>query len=546
MNKEKQQKKNILRTIPLGIIISASFFVGTLVHAASVPSAVWYANGNNQEDTGSNQTLGFNANPTTVGRFVGENSLRVIGNNGGCCDPNSSAWTNSDFGWVMSSSSVQSFHFWVNISSTTGSQLLIGDSSLNGVSVHNGNLVCGSNPNADTGISIPVNQWVQIDCVLNTSPSLSKAYINGSLVYSTSTTEVISEVDYIGGRNGSSISGATMSDFAVWLGYGLTASDITCLYTSGVKVSLDGSCTGSGGVESVSFVQPVNGTTTEALENWLFKVNNVSTTRQYTDVIEWKVNGYTEYLFDIKSNWQGTYNPRYQSTQVGQQNPFISLLANATASVNATLYLFENRVDQTYDYTNGVLASTSIVYTLQNTGKKLVNTIDPQLGSSSQYEVQNNNSPIPIGNQSGTTVYSQCGSAPALIDVGGGIFWGLCNGVYAIFYPSNIASNALISSTVQFNNVVPFSIFFDITGALSSSLNAYGNATSDGISIGIKGFRGEQVNLATLNATTFYNFASSTTPSSTVHASVDYVNQYIVAMLWIIGAVAMIAMLKYN
>jgi len=128
-----------------------------------------------------------------------------------------------------------------------------------------------------------------------------------------------------------------------------------------------------------------------------------------------------------------------------------------------------------------------------------------------------------------------CTPPSDILDVGGGIGYGFCQVINILFNPDYMINTTsfLSDSIAQFKTTPPFSAFWSVAQAVSSTASQASNSTTTGVSIGVLGFNNEHVTLATLNSSTFYNGFTSSNNSSTAKNTMAFDVNYINAWLWI-------------
>jgi hypothetical protein len=330
-----------------------------------------------------------------------------------------------------------------------------------------------------------------------------------------------------------------VSGFATTVGGGETNFNALAMSINTPLVS------GSAPTPSMSFVKPIDGSSTILFDNFILKGSNLTSTDQYTIYQEWQIP-------INQSHFQNSQTFTGAQLANGVLMPFTgfpnvcpngNVCSFVGIPVSSQAYLFDNATDpNSLNY----IASTSISFqidpqgnTTSTTSVLLHNFVSPT-GTVSQTTSTVNNNPFI---STGKNISSFCPSPQDITDIGGGIYYAACATFSFIFNPNTIPQSVSFLSDALNNikTVPPFSPFFVLANEASGTLGGIA-PTSTGVSIGIRGFDNENVNLVTLNSSTFYGgFGNATSGTATAsHNTMNFLTTYIGTWLWIGAGIKLI------
>lgn len=296
---------------------------------------------------------------------------------------------------------------------------------------------------------------------------------------------------------------------------------------------------------SISFVFPTNGTSTGIFNPWLLSASNLNASDTYITKVMWQAcpvgqvqnsANCTQTIFNHSEPQTGADIALHGITVQRVEWPF-------DFGSNQTVYASAELQD------NGFVAVDSINFTLLSIPNSSPSST---LSTGGIYIIASStgNGTYVTTSTSGFTAINALGTStvsafcPPPGDPTGYIGYGLCQAVNFAFNP-----NIFPQSVSYFGNqisaieaVPPFSGFFAFFNDASSSLNTgYQNSSSTSVSIGILGFNSNgsmpQVNLVTLNSTTFNNGMGGSTHASSTAEATGFLETYIGAFLWIAAGI---------
>jgi hypothetical protein len=308
---------------------------------------------------------------------------------------------------------------------------------------------------------------------------------------------------------------------------------------------------------SISFLYPVDGSTTPQFSPWLVQVENMTSTNHYSAIVHWSMRNHIA----NPSNLVGV-SFQFSGNQVGPpsfSDSVSDFFGNSTGTVpipkaDRDLYSYPLVIPANddlwsasaylYDTTQGggFLASSTISFTMLRYGAIYDGVVGkvgtttyyiPQINASGTLQITTTTNNFTGGLPSSAEGSSTCVAATGITDVPGGLRYGLCETALLLFDPNTIpASKDFIANQLNLLKAVPpFAAFFQTA---SATLDAVNNPTStQGFTIGFLDLQGNQRTLVNLNSTTFYGgFASSNNPTVN-RATTDYLEYYIHAWLGI-------------
>lgn len=303
----------------------------------------------------------------------------------------------------------------------------------------------------------------------------------------------------------------------------------------------------------ISLLFPQNGTSTYSFDPWIAYASGLKdhkynlSIHYYSDQVLNPPTGGTDSVTfngtDLFENASGTYSGAVAIPRINV--PKFHGIDGATSTLfTATLQLFDITTGN-----NRVAYTTSSYYIiLIPSGQTLVPVRIPTITTNS---ADQNSIILSIASSSNimtepviTSSTAYCSPASDWTDVGGGIRYGLCWTSNLLLFSNISSQNFLNTQVIKFESIPPFSIYFDIMNAVSSSVNSYNMATSSGITLTTQDLQGNNITLATLNESQFYNRFNSSTPSSTAKNTVSNLGNYIKATLWILCAIGIIKLIK--
>lgn len=296
---------------------------------------------------------------------------------------------------------------------------------------------------------------------------------------------------------------------------------------------------------TISFVFPTNGTSTGIFNPWLLSASNLNASDTYITKVMWQAcpvgqvqnsANCTQTIFNHSEPQTGADIALHGITVQRVEWPF-------DFGSNQTVYASAELQD------NGFVAVDSINFTLLSIPNSSPSST---LSTGGIYIIASStgNGTYVTTSTSGFTAINALGTStvsafcPPPGDPTGYIGYGLCQAVNFAFNP-----NIFPQSVSYFGNqisaieaVPPFSGFFAFFNDASSSLNTgYQNSSSTSVSIGILGFNSNgsmpQVNLVTLNSTTFNNGMGGSTHASSTAEATGFLETYIGAFLWIAAGI---------
>lgn len=291
---------------------------------------------------------------------------------------------------------------------------------------------------------------------------------------------------------------------------------------------------------SISFLFPVQSTSTPWFSSWLFNLSGLIATHTYTAQVHWQLpNEYPNISF------QPTYGPVFGDQSAPFSGTSTGVLAiphptrdlqtlNSVSAphndyiVNATVYLNDVTVGGPFINSNFISYDQFLNLQVGNStvgGQPVVGTSTYIItGVDSFGNVQNTSTinDTVVGQSAATSTTACLYPAGGITDIGGGIAFGLCNAGQFLFTPSGNFTAAFQSGLAQFQATFPFSLVYGIHNTLASSTNEFTASTTDSIDIPVP----EQLTpyisstVALVNSSTINNIVGGGTNGDTFHALV--------------------------
>jgi hypothetical protein len=283
-----------------------------------------------------------------------------------------------------------------------------------------------------------------------------------------------------------------------------TPTQIAGIYNSGSGAELLNSG-GGGGSTALSFVFPVNGTTTPAFSNFILSGANLTSTDEYYVTVNYYIPQVSPVLTSQSVQLSGSQ--ALAQGFVVSKSPFNINLGNVTAGIVANATLYDVTGFQVPDNLNNfVVATTTSIFTEIPNGNQSNQTTTylqtTAFNSSGTIVVGINsvlNSSVPYIASSTSDCISVASSSNL---IGATLAYGLCSAGQFLFTPQSNYTLGLTNAIESYQNVFPFSLYFSVLNGVIGSVNSSNVSTTSTLSMSVLGLNGSYINLGSLTSST--------------------------------------------